>query len=401
MTDDDIRSLLKVNHDNLIDQYHANAGNISALQKTLLDQVLPHLRDELHLRGEDVRWAYEWLQDTATIFRILRRHKFTRSFALEAIRNILIWRLNVLRPAFRLSQPALLRCLPPPAADPFGRPLVILKVSILDALGQDAKEALLPAIERLRLHLRSINAHRDSIELFALQFVFLVDLEGVTLQSFNAELISWLMKEVIPCYPGMLAAVFLLNYSWAHSGMWSIAKRVLPASAISRVFFPSQDDLLQLCAPSALPREYGGLLPVLDDLDDPLPHLTIPQERPRKLQEPDPDGSDVQVSTSIPRTSSSISIPPTSFLNPFYGYPVVTSSSNPHNFRYNRRRKRDLLRTLAILWWRRWGMRSIAALCVLAVLVTNRTQLKRWLPLSAAAAGGVTSWQQLRVGRLA
>ena len=54
------------------------------------------------------------------------------------------------------------------------------------------------------------------------------------------DIMTWAVREVIPRYPGMLAGggtgavsdkgcpdwatVFMLNYSWAHSGMWNVVK---------------------------------------------------------------------------------------------------------------------------------------------------------------------------------
>lgn len=63
----------------------------------------------------------------------------------------------------------------------------------------------------------------------------------------NIDLFTWTLREVIPRFPGMLAAgsafpypcgysysfpvVFMINYSWAHSGLWSIAKSVATDTA--------------------------------------------------------------------------------------------------------------------------------------------------------------------------
>ncbi|EGO00333.1 hypothetical protein SERLA73DRAFT_180870, partial [Serpula lacrymans var. lacrymans S7.3] len=149
---DDTHSRLQANHDQLVSQYEGNLENVLALQETLIQDVLPHVTDELQMGGETVNWAKEWLQDTSTIFRLLRRHKFTRSFALESVRTILIWRVKNLLPLLSRPYTRVLRCLPPPASDPFGRPIVIIKVSELPLASEDLKPTLWLAIERLRLH---------------------------------------------------------------------------------------------------------------------------------------------------------------------------------------------------------------------------------------------------------
>ncbi|KAF9227013.1 CRAL/TRIO domain-containing protein [Gyrodon lividus] len=384
MADHAIHSTLHENNEKLVIQYDTAQPDVSAILDTLNQDVLPHLIIELGLQDIDVAWITEWLNDTASVFRLLRRHKFTRSFALEEIRTILIWRLHILRPALRATQLKLLHCLPPPITDPLGRPMVFMKASSLPGLETSAKDALLQEVERLRLHLRHIKDLHDNNERFPLQFIVLVDLEGVLIQNFTLDFFSWLLTDVIQRYPGMLAAVFLLNYSWMHSGVWSVAKRVLPSSAISRVFFPSRAQLLDYCSPATLPAEYGGSLPPLDQIEDALrseyQRMHAPSY-PLNYPVSSPRSTDAQVlqGPSIKRPPSSVFLPPTSSLNPFFGYPVVTSSSNPHTVRHVRRRKRDLLRTLAVLWWQRWGSRAIGlvCVCVLLVVIAPPTRLKR------------------------
>lgn len=76
------------------------------------------------------------------------------------------------------------------------------------------------------------------------------------------------------------ASVFMLNYSWTHSGLWTIFKSVgnallstviptiliqpdrqlLPESALSRIFFPSHSELLDYFTPAALPQGKDAVL---------------------------------------------------------------------------------------------------------------------------------------------
>lgn len=46
--------------------------------------------------------------------------------------------------------------------------------------------------------------------------------------------------------------VFVLNYGWMYAGMWQLAKRVLPNTALERILFPSKADLLQFFSPDNL-----------------------------------------------------------------------------------------------------------------------------------------------------
>ena len=66
--------------------------------------------------------------------------------------------------------------------------------------------------------------------------------------------------------------------------------------------------------------------------------------------------------TSRTKIASPEHISPRPHFNPFYGYPVGPSpySQTPvalPYLRYGRRRKRDLIRTLATLWWEKWRSR--------------------------------------------
>jgi hypothetical protein len=190
-------------------------------------------------------------------------------------------------------------------------------------------------------------------------------------------------------------------------------RRVLPSSAISRVFFPSRDQLLDYCSPATLPAgeastlsrsshsdlinnvvptsEYGGSLPTLDQIEDALRSeyqrthtapscpsdfsaASAPASSSSSSRSTDPK---VLQGPSIKRSpSSSVFLAPTSPLNPFFGYPVITSSSSPHTIRHVRRRRRDLVRTLAVLWWQRWGWgwgsrRAIGLVGVFILLVLS------------------------------
>lgn len=39
--------------------------------------------------------------------------------------------------------------------------------------------------------------------------------------------------------------VFVLNYGWMYAGMWQLAKRILPHTALERILFPTKSELLQ------------------------------------------------------------------------------------------------------------------------------------------------------------
>ncbi|KAJ8596571.1 CRAL/TRIO domain-containing protein [Rhizopogon salebrosus TDB-379] len=382
-----MRSILQDNHKELVIQYEENFADVCALQSILNDELLPHVAQELALSDVDYAWTKEWVSDTATIFRFFRHHKFIRSFALEAIHNTLIWRLNSSN-LFALPS-ALLHCLPPPICDPFGRPLVFLRLSEFLTSEQALMDGVLISLERLRMHLRSLNDEQTHNEII-LQCIFVVDLEDISIRSFNLKMLTWLMKEIVLRYPGMLAAVFLLNYSWTYARAWSVAKHLLPKSAVARVFFPSREELLQYCSASALPSNYGGALSPLHLIEDPLnPEYqnNCPSDGDKCTPAPR-----IQLPETLHPQPSSVFIPPRSSLNPFFGYPTLTSVARPHTVQPGRRRKRDLLMTLSILWWKRWGARAIILLYFLIAVSLTRKAVRRivvrwilWVALSWSA----------------
>lgn len=131
------------------------------------------------------------------------------------------------------------------------------------------------------------------------------------------------------------------------------------------------------------PQDLDGSLPPLNTLRDPLfeqlplrhrrsrsssserslPRLQIPGPRPSN-----PDRRTLRLDTSIPATHSPF--------NPFFGYPVSPTSLNP---RYGRRRKRDLLKTLAYLWWAKWKGTVFWVLTLAAAFWLSRWRLRIWL----------------------
>ncbi|KAF7322032.1 Protein real-time [Mycena kentingensis (nom. inval.)] len=404
-------------------QYTESLDAVRELQTTLLQDILPSVADELDLSEGDgaLEWAREWLRDTCTIFRILRRNKFTRSFALESIRKTLLWRLTHLyppaassasaSPAQQQPQPPLVQCLPLRATDPFGRPILVIKVvSFNDSGSSDAyKPLLLRGLERLRLHLRRLNESeggrgrgRDTP---IMQYVMLLDLKNLSTQSLNIDLVTWTLREAIPHFPGMLAAAFMINYSWAHAGIWGIAKRVMPAPALARIFFPTQQEVVGYFSAGTLPSDYGGTLPSLEELleEDPLRDIVLDVDKDyepiRRRSPPLANGSAHELPASLPatpNTSSAASLPkapssillhPTSLLNPFFGYPTSLSfsrssseSTHTHHPTHGRRRKRDLVRTLLVLAWQRWRGRLwtlVALALVVAVVVAGAGRGRR------------------------
>ncbi|KAJ3982772.1 CRAL-TRIO domain-containing protein [Lentinula detonsa] len=361
----DTRLLLQANCDTLLKQYEANMKVVQELQSTLIEDVLPSIENELALDADQIFWAKQWLQDTQTIFQLLRRENFTRSFAIESIRKNLLWRFQKLwslEPEIHLSR---VHFLPSDVRDPLGRPIIVIKATSFKDTSDTYNPLLIRAMEQFRLRLKTMNDVSDQ-RFPVLQYIVLLDVGNLSVQSLSIDLISWVLRDLVPRFPGMLAAVFIVNSSWAHSGMWNIAKRVLPASAVSRVFFPSPKELVAYFTSSSLPKDYGGNLPHLYSLPGtPAAESASPSFRS--------DTKSYIANASISPTYLS----PTSLLNPFFGYPASLSRGLP-SLHHGRRRKRDLLRTLAVLLWPRWRRFITTCLWLVALIFAARLWFRRW-----------------------
>ncbi|KAI0088158.1 hypothetical protein BDY19DRAFT_1010025 [Irpex rosettiformis] len=351
----DIRETLETQFDELNKLYSDHLHAVQDLQEVLISDILPGLADERGWDEDEINYAREWLTDTESVFRMLKRHKFTTSIAMETLRMTLPWRLNTLPPWSARSPSPYLRCLPVDARDPFGRPIIIIQLSGLWSTGEDLKVSIYHNIELMRLHLVRLN-EREPGACPILQYVALLDIRGLAFNGQSVQLLSWFVHEVIPKFPGLLASALVLNYSWAQVGLWNLAKRLLPASALQKVFFPTNEELKALLTLAVLPKDWDGDLPCVADIENILQDYALPSPLYSPLS-PMPDAE------STPPQGATTSAPPnilssTSLLNPFFGYPVSytetdLSASTP-NLRHGRRRKRDLVYTLLRLWWSRW-----------------------------------------------
>jgi len=128
--------------------------------------------------------------------------------------------------------------------------------------------------------------------------------------------------------------------------------------------------------------DYGGALSPLHLIEDPLNleyqtnHASV-DSRNKYIPAPT-----VELPETLNRRPSSVLIPPRSFLNPFFGYHTIASVSRPHILRPTRRRKRDLLLTLSILWWKRWGTHVVILLYFLIAFSLRKTigrGVARWM----------------------
>ena len=93
----------------------------------------------------------------------------------------MIWRLKNMWPLEFPSPMSNLRCLP--SFDPFGRPIVVVKMLPVDKDTKSLKRSIIGAFEQLRIYLKVLyNGTKDAGEP-PLQYVALLDLSLLSLQS--------------------------------------------------------------------------------------------------------------------------------------------------------------------------------------------------------------------------
>ncbi|KAI0683144.1 hypothetical protein BC835DRAFT_1396842 [Cytidiella melzeri] len=396
----DIRETLQTQFNDLNELYSQHIHAAQDLQTVLIADILPGLADELGWDEDQIHYAHEWLRDTESVFRMLRRHKFTNSFALETLRTTLPWRLATLPPSSSRAPSPYLRCLPMDVRDPFGRPIIVVQLSSLWDAGEDLKASLFHNVELMRLHLVRINEREPGARPI-LQYVALLDIKGLAFNGVQSvQLLNWFVHELIPKFPGLLAAVFVLNYSWAQAGLWNLTKRLLPASALTKVFFPTIPELEAFLSPTVLPQDWSGDLPYFSDTTNVLQLYATPSSL--HPPSPPPPKNPVCVSVSVssgspesfntttaappsppPSPSTHATLSSTSLLNPFFGYPITYSnedlSASTPNLRHGRRRKRDLFLTLARLWWQRWKTHvRLVFLVLLLVFASWKRRRRVW-----------------------
>jgi hypothetical protein len=82
----------------------------------------------------------------------------------------------------RLAIPNL-HCLPDNIRDPFGRPVLVLEVVAVDESTESQKLFIMRAFETLRIHLKKLYEMSEDNEKPSLQYVALLDLSQLSLQS--------------------------------------------------------------------------------------------------------------------------------------------------------------------------------------------------------------------------
>lgn len=105
---------------------------------------------------------------------------------------------------------------------------------------------------------RVIDVHETAAEPKPLQMSIIFSLQSSGMANLELELLPFLLDLLKNHFPGMVGAVYILHYGWVHSGMWALAKRVLPQQALAKIFFPGAAELEEHFELDRLPICLGG-----------------------------------------------------------------------------------------------------------------------------------------------
>ncbi|BGP53321.1 hypothetical protein JCM8202v2_000880 [Rhodotorula sphaerocarpa] len=298
---------LRLRKDQIVEQYHEHGELVHSVQQHALEEVVAAVTaavdpsapapadsgnlaetdagpDEQQERSPEDEGAIlattALLQDkgespspppplAVTVFRFCRRARFSHSGALKLLHATCQWRLSsgLLRlspetiPPLYLANP--LFFFHPDLRDRFGRPCAVLNLRHVQRTEDGSLDALKDYArfgwEVARRYLSDLSRKAEKAEQDpTLQMVVIVDLEQAGMSNLEVELLPFFLDLLKNNFPGMVGAIFVLNYGWAYAGMWQLAKRVLPNTALERILFPSKEELLEFFDESNLLVEHGG-----------------------------------------------------------------------------------------------------------------------------------------------
>ncbi|TNY24006.1 hypothetical protein DMC30DRAFT_388363 [Rhodotorula diobovata] len=259
---------LRARKDQIVAQFHEHADLVREVQQQAVAEILPALRDEDGLDEEAIAAGEALLRDRVTVFRFCRRARFSPTAALKLLHATVRWRLTsslqYLTPAsvhpLYLTKP--LFFFHPDLVDRFGRPCAVLNLRHVQRTDDGTLDAL-KDYARLgwevgRRYLTDLSRQGQDGDDPKLQIVVIVDLEGAGMSNLEMELLPFFLDLLKSHFPGMVGAIFVLNYGWAYAGMWQLAKRVLPNTALERILFPSKAELFEFFDEEHLLVEHGG-----------------------------------------------------------------------------------------------------------------------------------------------
>ncbi|ORY31573.1 hypothetical protein BCR33DRAFT_723922 [Rhizoclosmatium globosum] len=222
------------------------------------------------------------ISDPAFLFRYAFKFNLDEELTVKGLMGHVQWRLEEVVGA-SLSQKAkeyldagIFRF---HGQDHLSRPTLLISLSRYNAAAekpylQDFKACLIHVLETGRRCIYAVNdtlakRNRDSKDDWRVteksanrlvhQLSVIVDLEGVGLANVDYAMMPVIMSIFSNHYPGIFGTLYVLNFGWLHSGIWSIIKRALSEEACNKLLFLTKKEMLQYFDANSLLQEHGGL----------------------------------------------------------------------------------------------------------------------------------------------
>ncbi|KAG2196236.1 hypothetical protein INT47_007663, partial [Mucor saturninus] len=256
-------------------QYNKHEQTIDSIQSALRREI-PHLIQEFELTVEESDTIHEFINDRATMFRFLRKNKYSLPTSLSLLLDTVRWRILADIDAIRVS--SVREFLHEPLvyfhkSDKIHRPVLVVNLAYLPKApeGYDVTEFLTPLVifvletARLLIWDRTKERTQAGTELpLVLETMILVDFKNANGLPTDMTLFKSFVT-LMRRYPGMTGTVNLLNFGWMYQGLWQMCKLVLSNDAKSKVNFPKLPELSVLIEPKDLLTDFGGDDPFLWD----------------------------------------------------------------------------------------------------------------------------------------
>ncbi|CAG8550252.1 2735_t:CDS:2 [Ambispora gerdemannii] len=260
--------LLETNFKRLCTLYKQHESTVEDLHRALVVEHVPDIQKEFDLDFIQVERVRQYCGDKATLFRFLRKSSFDFDSALNSLIANIRWRIENNIDSFMLADihPYYLRnglFFFHDKTDKFGRPYAD---EDLPPTAEETKRYFIFCAEVARKLMWDMT--KQAKEFPVLQYSVLLDLKGAGVSNLNIELGQFMMDIARHHYPSSIAVTYVLNYGWMYSGVWQIAKRVLPGESLGRIIFLSKyQELYQYIDKENVLIEHGGDDEYVYDLD--------------------------------------------------------------------------------------------------------------------------------------
>jgi len=228
---------------------------------TNIDELIERLQQDINDSGLNLHKrakAVHWPLDRANLERWLRVAHYNLFYhgkpLLKHIESSLSWRESF--GACCISHADIYDELSDPLMngyDRFGRPLLIFKLGAREKLDFFATQKLLVYTVERAISMMKPNSQQ--------RFMVIVDCEGMKLLPPLSHVIK-IFKLLKAHYPSRLGKILVVNAGVAVSGIWNVARGVLPERTTRKITFLSPEEVsstvLKYVTPENLEKKYGG-----------------------------------------------------------------------------------------------------------------------------------------------